>query len=702
MPSGTRQKREGACGGIMLGTQVGIRKAGQVGGLACGLLASVAVGALAMAQDAPERITVTAIRTGVDWLDRADGVARLDEAEILRVNADHIQEILIRAPGVGVERGSGGEHLTAIRSPVLSAGAGAGSFLYLEDGVSLRSAGFANVNGLFESVSELAQGIEIVRGPGSVLYGSNAVHGMINVVTPTPLENGARIDLSASTLDRNKLTLDATRVGDFGGLYAGISVIDEGGWREAASMGEQKALLRWDAELGRFDAATTFAVTNLNQETAGFAVGPDAYKNTALSRRNPNPEAYRDAQTARLQSRISWEQSDRLSFAVTPYARWNDMTFLQHFLPDQSTEEGGHWSVGALNTAYWQASERLGVVAGVDLEYTDGFLTETQTRASFGAPINGIPTFPQGVHYDYEIVATTAAAYVDLDFAITDLWSLQLGARAEKVRYDYDNLTNADTIGRFQRPADRVDEFDAVTPKAALLRRFGDTSVAYLRYARGSRAPQTSDLYRLQNFQVVGQIEQETLDSVELGWRGRTDRITWDLAAFAMEKEHFFFRDAAGLNVPDGETKHVGVEGEFTVPLGSFFEAGLAATYAEHTYEFDRPSNGIVAGTEMDTAPNWIANGQIRWTPIEPLEVEAEWVHMGEYFTDEANNASYPGHDLLHLRGTYEARDGLALYVIVRNALNTEYAERADFAFGNDRYWPGEDRSFTFGVRKTF
>jgi outer membrane receptor protein involved in Fe transport len=680
-----------------------VQRAARVGrSAACGVLASVAISALAAAQDGAERITVTAIRTNVDWLDRADGVARLEEAEILRVSADHIQEILNRAPGVGLHRGSGGEHLTAIRSPVLSAGAGAGSFLYLEDGVPLRAAGFANVNGLFETVSELAQSIEIVRGPGSALYGSNAVHGMINVITPTPVENRTRIDLSASTLDRNKLTLGASCVGDFGGLYAGISVIDEGGWREAASLGEQKALLRWDAEFGRFDAATTFAFTNLNQETAGFVIGPDSYKNSALSRENPNPEAYRDAKTARLQSRISWDQTDALSFSVTPYARWNDMTFLQHFLPDQSTEEGGHWSVGALNTVYWQASERLGVVAGVDLEFTDGYLTETQTRPSFGAPINGVPTFPQGVHYDYEIEATTTAAYVDLDFALTEAWSVQVGARAEHVRYDYDNLTASNTIGRFQRPADRVDEFDSITPKAALLRRFGDTSVAYLRYARGSRAPQTSDAYRLQNFQVVGQIEQETIDSVELGWRGRTDRLTWDVAAFVMEKEHFFFRDAAGLNVPDGETKHQGIEGEFTLPLASFLEASLAATYAEHTYEFDRPANGIVSGTEMDTAPNWIANGLLRWTPVEPLEIEAEWVHMGEYFTDEANRATYPGHDLLNLRGTWEAQNGLALYVIVRNAFNNEYAERADFAFGNDRYWPGEDRSFTFGLRKTF
>ncbi len=64
---------------------------------------------------------------------------------------------------------------------------------------------------------------------------------------------------------------------------------------------------------------------------------------------------------------------------------------------------------------------------------------------------------------------------------------------------------------------------------------------------------------------------------------------------------------------------------------------------------------------------------------------------------------TYPGHDLLNLRAMWEPRDGTALFVIVRNALNTDYAERADFSgFAGERYFPGEDRAFTFGVRKAF
>ena len=45
---------------------------------------------------------------------------------------------------------SGQEHLIAIRSPVLTGGAGQGSFLILENGVPTRSPAFGNVNSLIE------------------------------------------------------------------------------------------------------------------------------------------------------------------------------------------------------------------------------------------------------------------------------------------------------------------------------------------------------------------------------------------------------------------------------------------------------------------------------------------------------------------------------------------------------------------------
>ena len=46
--------------------------------------------------------------------------------------------------------------------------------------------------------------------------------------------------------------------------------------------------------------------------------------------------------------------------------------------------------------------------------------------------------------------------------------------------------------------------------------------------------------------------------------------------------------------------------------------------------------------------------------------------------------------------------EGLEGFVIVRNLFDLNYADRADYAFGNNRYFPGEPLNATFGIRKRF
>ncbi len=87
-----------------------------------------------------------------------------------------------------IQRGSGQESLTALRSPVLTGAGACGAVLVLEDGIPIRPVGTCNVNELFEVNLEQAAAIEVLRGPGSVLYGSSAVHGIINVIPPMPDE----------------------------------------------------------------------------------------------------------------------------------------------------------------------------------------------------------------------------------------------------------------------------------------------------------------------------------------------------------------------------------------------------------------------------------------------------------------------------------------------------------------------------------
>src|SRR6478736_5889814 len=71
-----------------------------------------------------------------------------------------------------------------IRSPVLTGPGGCGAFLVAEDSLPIRPVGFCNQNEIFELNYEQAGTLEILRGPGSAVFGASAVHGVVNVLTP--------------------------------------------------------------------------------------------------------------------------------------------------------------------------------------------------------------------------------------------------------------------------------------------------------------------------------------------------------------------------------------------------------------------------------------------------------------------------------------------------------------------------------------
>lgn len=627
-------------------------------------------------------------------------VSTMSADDVVRISADHPAEALNRAAGVLIHRGNGQEHLTAIRSPVLTGGAGAGSFLFLEDGVPLRSAGFANVNELLEAHSEIADRIEILRGPSGAAYGANAIHGVVNIISRAPGDDfGYFLDTSADTIGRVKGRAFLSDARGAHGFFAGLSLLDDPGFREDSGADQQKLTLRHDWSQGRVAVATIGAFYNLNQETAGFVVGPRSFRDETLRRRNANPNSFRDAKGARLLSRIDAELGDGLVLSVTPFARANDMTFRLHFFPSQALESNAHWSVGAQSALYWDKEEGLSLIAGFDAEYTKGDLSEVQEIPTVG-------TFTEGVHYDYEVEAVSLSPFASATVAIAPGLSATAAARLDHTRYDYQNLAADGAIGRFLRPPSRSDAFTTVSPKFSLSYDAGGAFI-YSSYARGARPPQTTDLYRLQINQTADPARPETIDAFELGIKGARGALRYEAAGYFMWKRNFFFRDADGFNVNDGRTRHVGGEAEIGADLPFGLSIDAQASYGRHTYRFDRPvlsapqaTEAISFGDDVDTAPRWIAGARARWRSGDArFDAELEWAHLGRYFLDAANSAAYPGHDLLHLRAQWSATKRLAVTFALRNILDRLYAERGDFAFGDERYFPGEERTAAFGVR---
>ena len=674
-----------------------------------------------------DELVVTGTRSETSIMDLAGNTGKVDQQEIDLLNADHIEETLLRVPGVNLQRGNGAEMTIALRSPVLTGPGAGGAFLFMEDGIALRSAAFGNNNGLSEAHFEQAGAIEVVRGPGSALYGSNAVHGLINVLSRAPSDSLERkIDLTVGSDDLYKVR---GSVSDTVGAHAyrfSFSGVDDGGWRDDSGLGQQKVTARHDYFAENGDSfKTVFSAFNLNQETAGFITSETddkLYKRgSSTIESNENPEAYRDWWSVRLSTRWDHEMNNGNTLSITPYIRSTEMEFRQHYLPSKAIEENGHDSVGVQTAYYIDLDGGHKVIIGTDLEYTDGYLKETQERASysyFGK------NRQQGIHYDYDVEAVSISPYIHAEWQLAEKLRATTGLRFDHTSYEYENNVASGTgmadgsdcfagAGKdclYQRPGDRDDTFNDWNPKLGLVYRLTDDHSVYSNLSRGHRAPQTTDMYRIQKDQIIGDMDSERADSFEVGARGTYEQIglNYEVSAYYMKKKNFFFRDSFGNSVTDAKTKHKGIEVSLSMPLGEQFDIAANYTHAIHEYDSDHAakpnlaSQAINSGDEIDTAPKNIANVRLGWNFKTNSRAELEWSHIGEYYTDPANTAEYEGHDLFNLRVNTQVTKNLALHGQIKNLFDEEYADRADFAFDDYRFFPGRDRHYEVGASYSF
>ena len=655
-----------------------------------------------------EVITTTASRNEVGLSEVPLALSVVNNSNIKNVGMVHIEEAMQLVAGANLHRGNGQEYLPALRSQVLSGAGACGGILTLEDGIPLRSAGFCNINELFEAHSEMASRIEVLKGPSSALYGSNAIHGVVNVITPNTAYDHASAGLDIGSYGYSRARVSAGVDDEAHGLGIIATVTNDTGYRDDESVKQHKVSLRHTflpqhAALPGLNVVSGLTYMDLDQDTAGFIEGFESYKDKTIAQQNFDPDAFRQASALRLWSKINWQQ-DQTNISITPYARDQEMKFFKHFLPGTPLENNAQQSIGVQSLFETELTHNWQLNYGIDTELTEATFDQFQSTPTSGSPFL-MATIPQGKHYDYEVDAFMWAAFADAKWS-SNRWQVNIGGRFESIRYDYQNLMldgrtkdSGEACGfggcRYSRPASSENTYQYFSPTISVSYQLNEGLQLYATSGKGFRAPQGAELFQLQREQTIAQLEEETVTSFEVGLKGFYQQGRFLLSLYDMDKDNTIYRDSDFFTISNGQTSHQGIELEANWQVTSLFEVAFAGSHSRHKYQSDQFSGGLnINGNDIDTAPKNVATLMASYQVDEQVKLGSSLRAVSSYFTDPENLNKYEGHQVVDTFVQWQVNPMLNIRFVIKNVLDERYAERADYTrFTQDRYFPGKPRN---------
>lgn len=683
----------------------------------------------AAAPDAPvlPDVTVTGTREAEPIARTPAAVGVIPADAIRRAAPAHPSQLLNQVPGVAAAVTNGEGHTTAIRQPFTTAPV----YLFLEDGIPIRPTGFFNHNALYETHLPQAGGVEVVRGPGSALYGSDAIGGIVNVLTRTPSPKaGADARLEAGSFGWFRLLAGGdTGSGTLGALRGDLNLTRSDGWRDATGYDRHSGSLRWDAGLGDATVAkTVFSFSRIDQQTGANSPLPLAdYLNRPTT--NYRPIAFRAVDALRLSTSIEHEFGGGRLLTVTPYVRDNAMDLLASFnLPsDPTLARTTSRSIG-MATKWrqdWSGPWSPRLIAGLDLESSPGARQEDRVlpvvSGSGASRLYSSYTLGSRV-YDYDVTFTQVSPYLHGEVSPIDRLRVTAGLRWDRLGYRLDNRIDAPAVrdaasgAWYGQVADTSVSYSHLSPKLGATWRFDDARSGWVGYSNGFRAPSESQLFRpavatnaataTQLARLSSRLQPIEADQFEVGLRGREGTLAWELVGYRLDKRNDLVsqRDLVTnvtTTVNAGHTRHQGVEVGFGWAFAPGWRLDGALSYAVHRYIDWVTATADFSGKEIESAPRLLGSMRLGWQPVERGLVEIEWTKVGSYWLEASNSATfgrYDGHGLWNLRAAWPLTSRVALFGRVMNLADTRWADSASVSSSTAVYSPGLPRSAFVGV----
>ena len=615
-----------------------------------------------------EELMTVSLATGTPRpLAEAPAITTVLTAEDIRaIGATDLEQVLESVPGLHVSR----SHLAYSPLFVMRGLWSETSpyVLFLQNGIPLTLWENGSIGAFWGGMPvEAIARIEVIRGPGSALFGADAVGGVVNIVTKTAADvDGFEAGLRGGSFETGEAWL----------LYGG----ERGGFEIAL------ALQAWTTE-GQREIVETDSQTSLDRlfgTAAALAPGPVA---TGRDGVEANVDLARGDWRLRLgfQGRLDLGTGGGFAQALDPIGSTDRRRHLAD-LTWRRTDPGSDW----------------------DLELQLSYLRNRSDSDTFVFPpgvFNGVGFFPDGLRIFLGSTERHLRAGATATYRGAKQHRLRLGAGTQRVDYAdieskrADDLHGAPLPGGFQDVTDdpdlifgvseerdvrfvfvqdewrlgrawevttgvRWDHYsdfgDTVNPRLAVVFKATGQLTAKLLYGRAFRPPSYRELYLVNNPGVLGnpKLEPEIIDTVELGFSYHPTadaRLGFNLFAYRLEDLILPVGGPPQIHRNIGERRGEGFEIEGRWKAGTFELAGNFA-WQESTEE--------TAGADVPHAPGQQLYLRAGW------RFGRHW-HLGTVFNAVAERHRAPGD------ARPETRDFATLDLTLRRERLTKYLDLA-------------------------
>jgi iron complex outermembrane receptor protein len=653
-------------------------------------------------------------------------ISKINATQMHDTKATALYQLLNKVPGVLMVDLGNEQHTMAIRQPITYNAL----YLYMEDGLPIRPTGIFNHNSLYEINMSGVRDIEVIKGPASSLYGSNAIGGAVNFITQgAPAGYAANVSLQGDNCKYRRVDADGGFTSGKFGLFAGGYIAHQkDSWQDYSDFDKYSANIKTTYDLDaatRLTAAATY--NNLDTQTPGSLDSAHFYSRSYGANQR---FTYRKVEAFRANAKLEHTWSDNSNTFVTLFYRNNSTAQLpSYFISDVRDNSGNYISSNGQEND--QRFHSFGLLAQhrTDFNFLHSRLIAgvyvDNSPSSYYAKYLDVQKDVANNYYtgytatgrfidDYRIKLFNTAAYTQYEIKPVDALRIVMGLRYDRIHYAFSNNIPA---GNTKYKQQEKNDFNIVAPKLGLTYNFGNNKGFYANYSVGFQPPETGDLYSSR--QLV-QLKQATFNNYEAGgWLVLLNKKMYlEVTLYDLEGRNEIINqllpDNTTQNQNAGATRHRGIEYSVAYAPVKELSFRFSGTNARHTYvdysevgtNYATGTNTVISynGKRMNNAPAWIANSELTYKPAyaDGLRLSAEWQHINQYFTNPANTKTYSGYNIYNVRLGYDMKAGVlkgaGIWLNALNVTDKLYATTVTSNQYGDTYNAAPPRTITLGI----